>query len=83
MVVNKHFLKNIRYYQANLVSLILIYYLIFKEEFYMNSVLNSGRTTICDAYNVAAHDPFNFQHKSLDTVQKEWTEWKKIIIVYT
>ncbi|ETE96350.1 hypothetical protein C623_0219885 [Bacillus thuringiensis serovar aizawai str. Hu4-2] len=49
----------------------------------MNSVLNSGRTTICDAYNVAAHDPFNFQHKSLDTVQKEWTEWKKIIIVYT
>ncbi|MEB9781644.1 insecticidal delta-endotoxin Cry8Ea1 family protein, partial [Bacillus cereus] len=43
----------------------------------MNSVLNSGRTTICDAYNVAAHDPFSFQHKSLDTVQKEWTEWKK------
>nr|AJI44422.1 Cry1Ab-P2A-Cry2Ab fusion protein [synthetic construct] len=43
----------------------------------MASVLNSGRTTICDAYNVAAHDPFSFQHKSLDTVQKEWTEWKK------
>nr|ADN18708.1 crystal protein [Bacillus thuringiensis]UCR76293.1 Cry2Af2Syn [synthetic construct] len=43
----------------------------------MNSVLNSGRTTICDAYNVVAHDPFSFQHKSLDTIQKEWTEWKK------
>ncbi|MEB8799220.1 pesticidal protein Cry2Ab, partial [Bacillus cereus] len=43
----------------------------------MNSVLNSGRTTICDAYNVVVHDPFSFQHKSLDTIQKEWMEWKK------
>nr|ALV82138.1 insecticidal crystal protein Cry2Aa [Bacillus thuringiensis] len=43
----------------------------------MNNVLNSGRTTICDAYNVVAHDPFSFEHKSLDTVQKEWTEWKR------
>nr|ACF04939.1 Cry2Aa [Bacillus thuringiensis serovar kenyae] len=43
----------------------------------MNSVLNSGRTTICDAYNVVAHDPFSFEHKSLDTIQKEWMEWKR------
>ncbi|PNK41461.1 pesticidal protein Cry2Ab, partial [Bacillus thuringiensis] len=43
----------------------------------MNSVLNSGRNTICDAYNVVVHDPFSFQHKSLDTIQKEWMEWKK------
>ncbi|MGI8362074.1 pesticidal protein Cry2Ab [Bacillus cereus] len=43
----------------------------------MNNVLNSGRTTICDGHNVMAQDPFNFQHKSLDTIQKEWTEWKR------
>nr|AFK30405.1 delta-endotoxin [Bacillus thuringiensis] len=43
----------------------------------MNSVLNSRRTTICDAYNVVAHDPFSFEHKSLDTIQKEWMEWKR------
>nr|QEI22888.1 Cry2A protein [Bacillus thuringiensis] len=43
----------------------------------MNNVLNSGRTTICDAYNVIAHDPFSFEHKSLDTIQKEWMEWKR------
>nr|AJA30268.1 Cry2Aa [Bacillus thuringiensis serovar kurstaki] len=43
----------------------------------MNNVLNSGRTTICDAYNVVAHDPFSFEHKSLDTIQKEWMEWKR------
>nr|CAA10671.1 Cry2Aa protein [Bacillus thuringiensis] len=43
----------------------------------MNNVLNSRRTTICDAYNVVAHDPFSFEHKSLDTIQKEWMEWKR------
>nr|ADI52870.1 Cry2Ax1 [synthetic construct] len=43
----------------------------------MGNVLNSGRTTICDAYNVVAHDPFSFEHKSLDTIQKEWMEWKR------
>nr|AHH35153.1 cry2Al1 protein [Bacillus thuringiensis] len=43
----------------------------------MNNVLNSGGQTIGDAYNVVAHDPFSFEHKSLDTIQKEWMEWKK------
>ncbi|MCR6789942.1 MULTISPECIES: insecticidal delta-endotoxin Cry8Ea1 family protein [Bacillus cereus group] len=43
----------------------------------MNNVLNSERTNKCDAYNVVAHDPFSFEHKSLDTIQQEWMEWKR------
>nr|CAM83895.1 Cry2Ac11 protein [Bacillus thuringiensis] len=43
----------------------------------MNTVLNNGRNTTCHAHNVVAHDPFSFEHKSLNTIEKEWKEWKR------
>ncbi|EEM93049.1 hypothetical protein P4I81_10160 [Bacillus cereus] len=43
----------------------------------MNTVLNSERASSYDVYNVVVDNSFSFQHKSLGTIQKEWTKWKR------